>query len=83
MGITQGLMATMVADTAPAELRGTAFGLFNLASGVAMLAASVLAGALWDRFGAPVTFHSGAVFCLLALGGLGLRAYRARLRPIP
>jgi MFS family permease len=83
MGMTQGLMATMVADTAPAELRGTAFGLFNLASGVAMLAASVLAGALWDQFGAPVTFHSGAVFCLLALGGLGLRAYRARSGVIP
>ena len=51
MGITQGLLARMVADTAPANLRGTAFGLFNLVSGVAMLLASVLAGLLWDGMG--------------------------------
>nr|MCU0952990.1 MFS transporter [Burkholderiaceae bacterium] len=55
MGMTQGLLATMVADTAPADLRGTAFGVFNLVSGVAMLAASVIAGLLWDRFGAAFT----------------------------
>jgi MFS family permease len=52
MGITQGLLATMVADTAPADLRGTAYGFFNLVSGLAMLLASVLAGLLWDRLGA-------------------------------
>jgi len=76
MGMTQGLLATMVADSAPADLRGTAFGFFNLISGVAMLAASVVAGALWDQFGAPLTFHAGAAFCLVALGCLGIRAYR-------
>ena len=70
MGITQGLLATMVADTAPADLRGTAFGLFNLVSGLAMLVASVVAGLLWDRFGAASTFLAGAVFCVLALAGL-------------
>ena len=73
MGITQGLLATMVADVAPADLRGTAFGLFNLVSGIAMLAASALAGLLWDRLGAASTFHAGAIFCLAALAGLAAR----------
>ena len=67
MGMTQGLLATMVADTAPADLRGTAFGFFNLLSGLAMLAASVVAGLLWDRLGPAVTFYAGAAFCVLAL----------------
>jgi MFS family permease len=67
MGMTQGLLAAMVADTAPAALRGTAFGVFNLASGLAMLAASGVAGALWDGFGAASTFYAGAVFCVLAM----------------
>ena len=67
MGITQGLLATMVADTAPEALRGTAYGFFNLASGLAMLAASVLAGLLWDRFGAAYTFYAGAAFSGVAL----------------
>jgi MFS family permease len=70
LGMTQGLLATMVADTAPADLRGTAFGLFNLVSGVAMLVASVLAGLLWHRLGAEFTFGAGAGFCVLALGAL-------------
>jgi MFS family permease len=70
MGMTQGLLAAMVAATAPADLRGTAFGLFNLVSGVAMLIASVFAGWLWDRFGPAATFEGGAAFCLLALVGL-------------
>lgn len=76
MGMTQGLLATMVADTAPADLRGTAFGFFNLASGIAMLLASVTAGLLWDAFGAAFTFYAGAVFCLLTLAGLALRSRR-------
>ena len=70
MAMTQGLLATMVANAAPTHLRGTAFGLFNLASGLALLAASVLAGVLWDRFGAPATFLAGAAFCIVT--GLGL-----------
>ena len=73
MGMTQGLLATMVADTAPAELRGTAFGLFNLVSGVAMLVASVVAGWLWETQGASFTFVGGGVFAVLALLVLGLR----------
>ena len=67
MGITQGLLSTMVADTAPADLRGTAFGVFNLVSGVAMLIASSLAGLLWDQLGAAFTFYTGAGFCVIAL----------------
>ncbi|WP_432746276.1 MFS transporter [Methylobacter sp. G7] len=70
MGMTQGLLATMVANAAPTDLRGTAYGFFNLMSGFAMLIASVLAGLLWDRFGASFTFYAGAVFCAMALIGL-------------
>jgi MFS family permease len=73
MAMTQGLLATMVADTAPADLRGTAFGFFNLVSGIALLLASVLAGVLWDQLGARFTFVAGAVFSLAALLLLGLR----------
>lgn len=67
MGMTQGLLSKMVADTAPTDLRGTAYGFFNLVSGIAMLIASVLAGWLWDRHGAPATFYAGALFCVLTL----------------
>lgn len=70
MGITQGLLATMVAGTAPSDLRGTAYGFFNLVSGLAMLLASVLAGLLWDHLGASSTFYAGAAFCIIALMGL-------------
>jgi MFS family permease len=73
LGITQGLLATMVADTAPEDLRGSAFGFFNLVGGVAMLAASVVAGLLWDQLGAGFTFCAGAAFCVLTLLGLALR----------
>ena len=78
MGATQGLLARMVADSAPAPLRGSAFGLFNLASGIALLMASVLAGGLWERFGAAVTFATGAALALLALA---LRGARPRAVP--
>jgi predicted MFS family arabinose efflux permease len=70
LGITQGLLATMVADTAPADLRGTAYGFFNLMSGLAMLVASILAGFLWDKLGASFTFYASATFCTLAFIGL-------------
>jgi MFS family permease len=77
MGMTQGLLATMVADTAPADLRGTAYGFFNLVSGVAMLVASGLAGWLWDSYGAAMTFYAGAAFATLALLGLGILAVKS------
>ncbi|MEI8207692.1 MAG: MFS transporter [Methylococcales bacterium] len=67
MGITQGLLAAKVADTAPVDLRGTAFGLFNLMSGIALLIASGLAGWIWDHYGAAFTFYTGAAFCVLTL----------------
>jgi MFS family permease len=67
MGLTQGLLAAMVAETAPADRRGTGFGVFNLVAGIAMLLASVTAGALWDLFGAQATFLAGAAFATLAL----------------
>ncbi len=70
MGLTQGLFAKLVADTAPSKLRGAAFGIFNLISGGALLLASVLAGALWAAFGAPATFLGGAAFAILAVLGL-------------
>ena len=76
MGITQGLLATMVADAAPTDLRGTAFGFFNLVSGVALLIASVLAGLLWDQLGAPQTFIAGAVFSAIALLAILVRPPR-------
>ena len=70
MGLTQGLLAAMVADTAPERLRGTAFGLFNLVSGGALLVASVVAGVLWDAAGPAATFWAGAAFTVAALGGV-------------
>lgn len=73
MGMTQGLLATMVAVTAPADLRGTAYGFFNLVSGIAMLLASVVAGLLWDYVGPSATFLAGAAFSLLALLGIWIK----------
>ena len=67
MGMTQGLLATMVSHTAPAQLRGTAFGLFNLVSGCVTLVASVVAGELWDYIGAAATFYAGAGFCVVTV----------------
>ena len=77
LGFTQGLLATMVADTAPAHLRGTAFGVFNLLSGLAMLVASGLAGWLWQTWGSATCFYAGAVFTLMAWLLLRVRAVRA------
>lgn len=75
MGFTQGLLAALVADTAPPELRGTAFGMFNLVTGLALLAASITAGALWDGSGPQATFLAGAVFAVLTLVGLLVRRW--------
>lgn len=72
MGLTQGILSSMVADTAPPELRGTAFGVFNLLTGIATLVASVVAGVLWDSAGYQATFLAGSIFAALALAGIGL-----------
>jgi MFS family permease len=70
LAFTQGLLATLVADSAPAELRGTAFGMFNLLTGAALLTASIVAGRLWDTLGARGTFLEGALLASLTLLGL-------------
>jgi MFS family permease len=74
MGLTQGLLAALVAVHSPADLRGSAFGAFNLACGVALLVASALAGGLWDAYGPRTTFVAGALFTVVA--GVALRRYR-------
>jgi MFS family permease len=74
MALTQGLLSKLVADTAPADLRGTAFGFFNLVSGGALLLASIIAGSLWQAFGPSATFEAGA--SLAAVAALGLLLYR-------
>lgn len=83
MGFTQGLLTTLVADTAPPELRGTAFGMFNLLSGLAMLAASIIAGALWDWIGPQATFLTGAAFTAASLVGLVVLMNRMPTRAKP
>jgi MFS family permease len=73
MGMTQGLLAAMVADTAPEALRGTAYGVFNLLSGLSLLVSSIIAGLLWDAMGSAFTFYAGAGFAALTLLGMALR----------
>ena len=81
LGRRKGL--AMVADTAPEDLRGTAFGFFNLMSGIAMLVSSVVAGLLWDRFGSSFTFMAGAAFAAITLLGIMLQPVTARQRRGP
>jgi MFS family permease len=81
MGMTQGLLAALVADTVPAALRGTAFGLFNLASGIALLFASLIAGSLWDLVGPHGTFLAGAAFTVIGLAGMIALMNRQPLAP--
>jgi MFS family permease len=81
MALTQGLMSKLVADTAPAELVGTGFGIFNLVSGIALLIASVVAGSLWSAFGASATFLAGALFAAVAASGLIAAAQHRKSQP--
>jgi len=78
MGFSQGLLAALVADAAPADRRGNAFGLFSLVSGIVVLIASMVAGELWDRVGAPATFYAGASFASLGVLGLIVQLKSAR-----
>ncbi len=73
MGFSQGILATLVAETTPQELKGTAFGLFNFISGMLLLFASLVAGWLWDSYGFRYTFYCGALFALLALSVLAIK----------
>ncbi len=77
MGCTQGLLATLIADAAPEELRGTAFGMFNLLTGLALLAASIIAGGVWELLGVQSTFLTGAAFAMITL--IGVVSVRGRL----
>ena len=84
LGLTQGVLAALVADSAPADQRGAAFGVFNFVSGIAALVASLAAGALWDALGPAAAFFAGALVCALGLVALSLAArvvpsLRARL----
>ena len=81
LGLTQGLLAAMVADTAPHNLRGTAFGVFSMVSGISILAASLIAGLLWDLYGAAMPFFAGAAFASITL--LGFLMLRRRLKMAP
>jgi MFS family permease len=69
MGMTQGLLAALIADEAPANLRATSFGVFNFVSGIALLLASLIAGALWEMVGPYATFMAGAAFSAIGLVG--------------
>jgi MFS family permease len=77
MGATQGLLSAIVADAVPADLRGTAFGLYSLITGAAMLAASIIAGSLWTAVGPAATFTAGAAFAVLSIIGVMLRRTNA------
>jgi MFS family permease len=79
MGMTQGLLAALVADEAPEHLRATAFGVFNFASGIALLLASLIAGVLWEQIGPAATFVAGAAFTAL---GLVTLAFTRRANPV-
>ena len=70
MGMTQGLLAAMVVDTTPPKIRGTAFGIFNLVTGLALLGGNLVAGFIWDHYGPSVTFFAGAGITAVALAGL-------------
>ena len=81
MAFTQGLLSKLVADTAPAELRGTGFGIFNLVSGGALLLASVIAGGLWSSRGPSATFLTSAVFAVVSVIGLLAAVWHLRTEP--
>ena len=81
MGLTQGLLAALVAGAAPADLRGTAFGVFNLVCGIALLAASVLAGWLWNAVGPAATFYAGAGFTAMAWAAYMIYGRKAAALP--
>lgn len=84
MGLTQGILAALVADTSPPSMRGTAYGLFNLFSAVALLLASGIAGVLWDKFGPKTTFITSAAFAVAGIIVLGLAfAFKKSLRNKP
>ncbi len=83
MGMTQGLLAALVADEAPANLRATSFGVFNFMSGIALLLASLVAGALWEMVGPYATFMAGAAFTAIGLVGTAVVLRKSARQPCP
>jgi MFS family permease len=79
MGLSQGLLAALIADTAPANSKGTAFGMFNLATGIVVLIGNIAAGFLWDSYGSRMTFLVGAAISLLALSMFAFAGLRHHL----
>ena len=65
-GLTEGVEKALVADFAPAHLRGSAFGLYHLVVGLGALPASLLFGLVWQKAGPAAAFGMGALFALLA-----------------
>jgi predicted MFS family arabinose efflux permease len=80
MGLTLGILASLVVDRVPAAYRATAFGMFNLVSGVALLVASGGAGALWEAAGPAATFWAGAA--MAAMGGIAALRAKEHSSPI-
>lgn len=80
MAFTQGVFAAWVADSCEAKVRGTAFGLYGLVTGVMVILASVMAGVLWEVYGAAMTFYVGATLALVSLAGFSLVNYKGRIR---
>jgi MFS family permease len=69
-GLTEGVEKALVADLVPKNRRGAAFGWYNLAIGIGALPASLLFGALWDRWGSATAFNFGALLALAAAVGV-------------
>ena len=67
MGLTEGIFAAMVANSAPKDLRGSAFGIFNMLRGLVLLVASVIAGLLWDQVGPQATFGFASVLAIITV----------------
>jgi len=78
MGFTEGVFAAMVANSAPKDLRGSAFGIFNMLRGLVLLAASVTAGLLWDQLGPQATFGFASALAILTVFALRLQGQVSR-----
>jgi MFS family permease len=79
LGLTQGLLSALVADTAPSDLRGGAFGVFYFVTGLTAVVSSALAGALWKWSGPASTFAVGAGFAALSMAALFWRPTPSRI----
>jgi MFS family permease len=76
--LTEGAERALMADLAPPALRGTVFGLYNAVLGIGSLVASVVFGVIWESFGAPIAFTTGAALALLSTALLFLLVFPRR-----